>query len=104
MIKDYPAIDTKELTLSNGARVILKPTDFKNDDIQFSAISWGGSSQYADSDYLHISNAASIVSISGMGNMDMQSVQKFLAGKNCYAAPGINSYMQGINGSSTKKT
>ena len=35
--------------------------------------------------------------------MDMQSVQKFLAGKNCYAAPGINSYMQGINGSSTKK-
>ena len=102
-VKDYPAIDTKELTLSNGARVILKPTDFKNDDIQFSAISWGGSSQYADSDYLHISNAASIVSISGMGNMDMQSVQKFLAGKNCYAAPGINSYMQGINGSSTKK-
>ncbi len=101
--KNYTEIGTKEWTLSNGARVVLKPTDFKNDDIQFSAISWGGTSVYPDSDYVNAINASSIVSVGGMGNLDMQSLQKALAGKNCYVAPGITHYMQGLNGSSTPK-
>ena len=32
----------KELTLSNGARVILKKTDFKDNEIQFQASAKGG--------------------------------------------------------------
>ncbi len=101
--KKYNAIGTIEWVLSNGAHVILKPTTFKNDDIQFSAISWGGSSLYGDSDYVNATNAAAIVSVGGMGNLDMQSLQKVLTGKNCYVAPSIAAYMQGLNGSSTIK-
>ncbi len=101
--KKWKELGVTEWTLSNGARVIAKPTDFKNDDIQFSAISWGGSSLYPDSDYLNAGNAAAIASVGGIGNRDMQSLQKALSGKNCYVAPSIATYMQGLNGSSNKK-
>ena len=101
--KKYDAIGTTEWVLSNGARVILKPTNFKNDDIQFSAISWGGTSLYADSDYVNATNAAAVASVGGMGNLDVQALQKALTGKNCYVAPSIAAYMQGMNGYSNKK-
>lgn len=101
--KKYDTIGTTEWTLSNGARVILKPTKFKNDDIQFSAISWGGSSLYADSDYVNASNAAMVASVGGLGNQDQLSLQKTLSGRNCYVSPSIAPYMQGMNGSSTIK-
>lgn len=101
--KKYPSIETTEWTLSNGAKVIVKPTQFKNDEVQFSAISWGGSSLYDDKDYVNASNAAVIASIGGIGEFDIQSLQKELAGKNCYVAPSIANYMQGLNGSSTTK-
>lgn len=101
--KKYEAIGATEWTLSNGAHVILKPTNFKNDEIQFSAISWGGTSLYSDSDYVNASNSAMVANVGGMGNLDMQSLQKALSGKNCYVAPSVAAYMQGVNGSSTIK-
>lgn len=101
--KNYAAIETTEWTLSNGAKVILKPTKFKNDEIQFSAISWGGSSLYDDKDYVNASNASVIASIGGIGEFDIQALQKELAGKNCFVAPSIANYMQGMNGNSTTK-
>lgn len=101
--KKYAAIETTEWTLSNGAKVILKPTKFKNDEIQFSAISWGGSSLYDDKDYVNASNASVIASIGGIGEFDIQALQKELAGKNCFVAPSIANYMQGMNGNSTTK-
>ncbi len=101
--KKYDQIGTTEWILSNGAHVLVKPTTFKNDEIQFSAISWGGSSLYNDNDYINASNASMVVSVGGMGNLDLQSLQKALSGKNCYVAPSIAMYMQGLNGSSTTK-
>jgi zinc protease len=101
--KNYDAIGTKEWILSNGARVIVKPTDFKNDEIEFSAISWGGSSLYNDSDYLNASNAGMITYYGGLGNMDLQSLQKSLSGRNCSVIPSIATYMEGVNGRSTTK-
>jgi zinc protease len=99
--KNFPAIGTVEWVLSNGAHVILKPTNFKNDEIEFSGISWGGSSLYNDADYQNAANAALLVSIGGMGTMDIQTLQKFLSGKNFFVSPSIAAYMQGINGRST---
>ena len=45
-----------EITLSNGVKVILKPTDFKNDQILMQAFSPGGNTLVADADY--VSNMA----------------------------------------------
>jgi zinc protease len=39
------------LTLSNGLKVVLKPTDFKNDRILFSAFAPGGTSLYGNADF-----------------------------------------------------
>lgn len=101
--KKYEAIGTTEWTLSNGARVVLKPTNFKNDDIQFSCISWGGSSLYNDDDYLNASNAAVVTAAGGLGKRDVQQLQKALSGKNCFVSPSLNATMQGMNGNSTRK-
>jgi zinc protease len=101
--KKYEAIGTTEWVLSNGARVILKPTVFKNDEIEFSCISWGGTSLYSDNDYINAANASSVVSIGGMGNMDMQALQKALTGKNCFVSASMSSTMQGMNGNSNVK-
>ncbi|MEO8173139.1 MAG: insulinase family protein, partial [Sediminibacterium sp.] len=96
--KKYEAIGTTEWVLSNGARVVLKPTNFKNDDIQFSCISWGGTSLYSDNEFINAANASVFVRNGGMGNMDVQELQKALSGKNCSVNASIASTMQGMNG------
>ncbi|GEO08648.1 M16 family metallopeptidase [Segetibacter aerophilus] len=101
--KEVNELGVTELTLSNGAKVILKPTDFKNDEILISAISKGGSSLYSDSDYLSASNATTIALYGGTGNYDVMSLQKALTGKQVSIAPSIGSYSEGISGSTTPK-
>jgi zinc protease len=101
--KKYEAIGTTEWTLSNGAHVALKPTSFKNDDIQFSCISWGGTSLYSDDEFINAANAAVFVANGGMGNMDIQELQKALTGKNCSVSASVASTMQGMNGFTTVK-
>ncbi len=51
-------LNITRLTLSNGIKVVLKPTDFKNDQIVFSAFSPGGTSLYPDVDYPSAASAA----------------------------------------------
>ncbi|MBS1664615.1 MAG: insulinase family protein [Bacteroidetes bacterium] len=89
------------LKLSNGVTVLLKPTEFKNDQILFSGFASGGSSLYPDADYETAASAAAVVSSGGVGNYDEGALQKFLAGKQVGVSPGIDEQTQGINGSST---
>lgn len=96
-------LETIELTLSNGAKVILKPTTFKNDEILISAISKGGNSLYSDVDYPSAANASVAVMYGGVGNFDVTSLQKALAGKNVFIAPSISMYTEGLSGSTTPK-
>lgn len=92
-----------ELTLSNGAKVVLKPTKFKNEEIVFSAISPGGSSLYSDEDFLSANNASSIAYIGGVGKFDMMSLQKELSGKQVNVSPSIGMYTEGLRGNTTPK-
>jgi zinc protease len=92
-----------ELTLSNGAKVVLKPTTFKNNEILFSAISPGGSSLYSDADYLSASNASSVAFYGGVGNFDIMSLQKELSDKQVRVSPSVGQYSEGISGSATPK-
>ena len=74
--KKIASLGVTEWKLSNGAKVILKPTDFKNDEILFSAYSVGGTSLVPDKDYLSAAFATSIVQQSGVGNFDEIALQK----------------------------
>jgi zinc protease len=91
------------ITLSNGVRVILKPTVFKNDEILFSAHAPGGTSLAADSNYQSAAIAASIIGASGAGNYSATELGKFLEGKQLDISPYISDRVQGISGSSSVK-
>jgi zinc protease len=101
--KNVPEIEVTELVLSNGAKIILKPTDFKNDEITMTAWSDGGSSLYNDGDYQSVSNADAIVNECGVGNFSPTDLQKILAGKTASVRPYIGALAEGMNGSCTPK-
>jgi zinc protease len=87
------------LQLSNGARVILKPTDFKNDEILFIAYSPGGHSLIDEDDHMSGESAADIIDESGAGDFDLIELQKHLAGKTLYVRPFIEELQEGMRGS-----
>ncbi len=97
-VKEYGITEWK---LSNGARVILKPTDFKNDEILFAASAFGGTSLYPDKDYLSAAYSSTIIDESGLGEFDANALEKLLAGKIANVSPGISELQQGLNGSCT---
>lgn len=97
-------IATKELVLSNGIKVLLKPTAFKNDEILIQAYSPGGTSLYDDGDYMSASFAAHLVNSSGLGQLNVTDLQKFLTGKQVNISPFVNERWEGLSGSSDKES
>lgn len=90
-------------TLSNGARVVLKPTDFKNDQIVLRGWSPGGSSLVAHDDLTSANFASSIVRQSGLGEFDAIELSKALTGKVAYVGGWIGQTAEGISGSASPK-
>ena len=99
--KYYEDIDTYELTLSNRVRVVLKTTDFKNDEILFKAYSPGGYSLIRDDDLISGKLASQLMDYSGLGNFSLMDLQKLMAGKEVGSTPYINSLYEGLNGSAS---
>lgn len=96
-------IGTTELVLSNGIKVILKPTDFKNDEILMYAKSQGGLSLIDAVDYPSGFLATTIIDRSGVGEFDNSQLEKKLKGKNISISPYIDQTSEGFNGSVTPK-
>lgn len=93
----------KELTLSNGARVILKKTDFQANDVRFYATAKGGSSLYGKADYDNLKLFNSVMGNSGLGNFSKQELTKALYGKQASANLGLGTYEQTVSGQSIPK-
>lgn len=91
----------KELTLSNGVKVILKHTDYKKDQVLLSAEGFGGSSLYGEADYANIKVFDEVVEASGLGNFSHTELEKALAGKIAGASMSLDMTRQFISGSST---
>ena len=92
-----------ELELANGVKIILKPTDFKNDEINFFAFRPGGTSLADSVLFISASMSASLVQNSGVGKFDLIQLRKLLAGKVVNVAPFIGEISEGLNGSSSVK-
>ena len=101
--KENPILGFKELTLSNGARVILKKTDFKENEILFQAMAKGGSGSYGKDDYSNLQLFNPIIGTSGLGNFSHQELTKALYGKQVSVDLGLGSYYQFLSGSSVPK-
>lgn len=99
--KYFEEVDVHEWTLSNGARVILKSTDFKKDQILMSAYSEGGSSLVADDEFIPALTATMLLGESGIGAFNTIQLEKKLAGKALRLSPSIGANQESISGSTS---
>lgn len=90
------------LTLSNGVKVIIKPTDFKADEIRMEGISFGGSSLFPNSEIINI-NGLDAVSVGGLGNFSAVDLEKVLAGKKASVSYSIGDKTETVNGNCSPK-
>ncbi|MDR1743065.1 MAG: insulinase family protein [Dysgonamonadaceae bacterium] len=89
--------------LSNGVTVVLKNTDFKNDEILMLATGFGGTSKYFESDPINSKMMSQVMNLGGVGNFSSTELPKILAGKTASAGPNISLISQGFRGSSSIK-
>jgi zinc protease len=99
--KENKEVGYYELTLGNGVKVILKPTDFKNDQIMLSGFRFGGQSNYEVKDRYNAENASTLIDQMGIGNFSPTDLSKTLAGKTVNVTPEISSIEDGISGSAS---
>lgn len=95
-------LETTTWTLSNGIKVILKPTDFKDNQILLSAYSYGGYSLYPLEDNFSARFCTAVASSNGLGNYNQNEMLKFMADKNFSINPYVDMESEGFSGNSTK--
>ena len=103
IVKEVPGkkFDYKELTLSNGAKVILKHTDLKKDQVVLASEGFGGSSLYGEKDFANIKMFDDAIEASGLGNFSHTELEKAMAGKIASASMALGRDRANITGSST---
>lgn len=100
---DNAVMGTKEFTLSNGVKVILKTTDFKADEIQMQAFRKGGKQAYSKDQAADVNVMDLAVELAKLGIFDVNTMKKYLAGKTVSVAYSTNNYTDVIDGSSSVK-
>lgn len=98
-----PELGITEWRLANGVRVLLKPTDFKDDEVLFQAYSPGGYSLSAEEEHMSASNAAQVVSLGGVGAFNQVDLGKKLAGIAASVSPSMGQLTEGLSGSASPK-
>lgn len=102
VVKDFP--DTECWTLSNGAKVYLRHTDFKADEIVFEATAPCGLSQVYTTTTAANALALDIyANLYGIGSYSNADLQKYLAGKKASIATSFSLYETAVGGSTTPK-
>ena len=91
----------KELTLSNGVKVVLKQTDLKKDQVLLTAEGFGGASLYGVEERANLSMFDDAVEASGLGNFSNTELIKALAGKIAGASLSMSAQRTVVSGSST---
>jgi len=96
-------LGTTECKLSNGITVVLKITDFKDDQILINVGRYGGINGYGVADKYSAENASGIISTMGIGGFSPTDLRKVLAGKSVSVSPYISDIKEGFRGNSGNK-
>jgi len=99
----FDELGITEWELSNGVRIVLKPTEFKADEILIRAFSPGGTSLAEDEDFIPAQTASLIISSSGLGNYNSINLDKKLSDKVASVRPSITELYEGISASASPK-
>lgn len=102
-VTENKAFGTSEIILSNGVKVIVKPTDFKADEILFSAFADGGKKSYEKSQGADVLMMDDAVAFSKLGQFDNNTLRKYLAGKRANVSFSVQNTINQFNGNSTVK-
>ncbi len=101
--KQIDNLGVTEWKLANGVKVVLKPTEFKNDEVLFRGFSEGGSSLVPDDEYIPALTSSALINQSGVGKFDETTLRKMLSGKVVNVSPYIGELSEGIRGSASPK-
>jgi zinc protease len=91
------ALGLTRLTLSNGVKVILKPTDFNNDQIYLAADRLGGQTLFGEQDIINARYASAVVTTMGVGDLSLIDMRKVLAGKSASVSMSLGQYSDDIS-------
>lgn len=98
-----PVFGTTEWILSNGAKVVVKKTAFKDDEIRFSAVAKGGTSVVGDEHAASLIFMPNVLQQYGLGDFTNTDLTKYLAGKQVNLRLAFGDYERALNGQSTPK-
>ena len=93
----------KQYTLSNGATVYYRQTDFNPNEVMMVAISKGGSSLYDQSMVADLKAVNSAIAVSGVGKFSLTELRKMLAGRKVTVNPSVSFFKEFISSKSTPK-
>ncbi|MBA4055012.1 MAG: peptidase M16, partial [Marivirga sp.] len=96
--KENKELGITDLTLSNGVRVILKSTDFKNDQVVMNASRFGGQYLFDPKDRFNAEFSSTVVTQMGVGQFSPVDLRKVLAGKTASVAPRLGPISETLNG------
>ena len=94
--KHVEAIGVTEWTLSNGVRVIVKPTDYELDAVMIDASSPGGMATATDKEFGSARFAQQVAALGGVGELDAEALEKVLAGKHVRVSTSIGETTDGV--------
>jgi zinc protease len=94
------ALGLTRLTLSNGVKVILKPTDFNNDQVYLAADRFGGQTLFGEADIINARYASAVVTTMGLGDLSLIDMRKVLAGKSASVSMSLGQYSDDVSASS----
>ena len=104
--KDYDEkLDVTRLVLNNGVKVTYKQTDFKNDQILFSAYSKGGTSLLSNEDLKAVEIALQLNANAqaGFGGLSVSDLEKLMSGNTASVSSSVGQYSETLSGNSTPK-
>lgn len=93
-------LNTDEYLLSNGLRVLIKPTNFKESQLLLSASRFGGQSLYNDHDKFNAAYAATIAGVMGLGPHSPTALSNILAGTIAQLDVSMGLYGENVSGQS----
>ena len=96
------ALGTTTLSFANGVRVVLKPTDFKNDEVMLSAGRYGGQYLYDEADHQNAVHLVRTIEAMGYGTLTPTALQRFLGTRTANANLDFTQYSEEVDGISTR--
>ena len=95
-------LGTTTLEFANGVRVILRPTQFRSDEVLLTAGRYGGQYLYGDADHQNAAHLVQTIDAMGYGTLSPTALQRFLSTRRANVSVSFTPYTEELDGGSTR--